>query len=214
MASAMPSSMSSFKSDEPVSSKPPNSTKAPWPWWMKPRPSGCMPPWVPGLKPSPVASAPTTLARHSDPSSGGQAGLHRRVRDDSTLGANLAHDIRARRHPLSTRPLPRQADPPRPLHDWSAPCQRTMWHLPGGPRWGLEPQDLDLEPCGPGQSVVSEGPTSGTAKRPRPFLAGAEVMRRSGGQVALKPLGMLFASSATVRAFWSFVDGHVDRSLP
>jgi len=139
-------------------------------------------------------------------------GLHRPRPDDQSR-RDFAHDIRAVGTAL--RHARCRSDPPTArCMTWSAPMPSARCAPTGGLGGGWSHQTLDLELVGPRPpKVVSGGPTSGTRAAKRAFMPAAEVMRRSGGQVAPEPLGC-FCRRRHRQSFLELVDAMSICSLP
>ncbi|MCT0201915.1 adenosine kinase [Synechococcus sp. CS-602] len=158
----------------------------------------------PGLETS-GGSAANTLAGIAQ--LGGQAAFIGRVRDDQ-LGAIFAHDIRAVGTRFDTPAASSGPSTARCMILVSPDAQRTMCTYLGA-SVGLEPQDLDLELVAQAKVLYLEGYLWDSEAAKRAFLAAAEVMRRSGGQVALS-LSDAFCVERHRQSFLELVDGHVD----
>jgi sugar/nucleoside kinase (ribokinase family) len=158
----------------------------------------------PGLETS-GGSAANTLAGIAQ--LGGRAGFIGRVRDDQ-LGAIFAHDIRAAGARFET---PAAIDGPstaRCLILVTPDAQRTMCTYLGA-SVGLDPTDLDLDMVRQASVLYLEGYLWDSEEAKRAFIAAAEVMRASGGEVALS-LSDAFCVERHRESFQELVDGHVD----
>jgi fructokinase len=158
----------------------------------------------PGLETS-GGSAANTLAGIAQ--LGGRAGFIGRVRDDQ-LGAIFAHDIRAVGALFETPPAHTGPSTARCLILVTPDAQRTMCTYLGA-SVGLEPDDLDLDLVRQAEILYLEGYLWDSEPAKRAFLAAAEVIRASGGQVALS-LSDAFCVDRHRLSFQELVDGHVD----
>ncbi len=138
---------------------------------------------------------------------GGQAGFIGRVRDDQ-LGAIFAHDIRAVGARFETPPARSGPSTARCLILVTPDAQRTMCTYLGA-SVGLDPADLDLEMVRQARVLYLEGYLWDSEEAKRAFIAAAEVMRASGGEVALS-LSDAFCVERHRQSFQELVDGHVD----
>ncbi|WP_216922362.1 adenosine kinase [Synechococcus sp. CCAP 1479/9] len=138
---------------------------------------------------------------------GGQAGFIGRVRDDQ-LGAIFAHDIRAVGASFETPPAASGPSTARCLILVTPDAQRTMCTYLGA-SVGLDPADLDLEMVRQAKVLYLEGYLWDSEEAKRAFIAAAEVMRASGGEVALS-LSDAFCVERHRESFLELVDGHVD----
>ncbi len=158
----------------------------------------------PGLETS-GGSAANTLAGIAQ--LGGRAGFIGRVRDDQ-LGAIFAHDIRAAGARFETPPASSGASTARCLILVTPDAQRTMCTYLGA-SVGLDPGDLDLDMVRQAKVLYLEGYLWDSEEAKRAFIAAAEVMRSSGGEVALS-LSDAFCVDRHRESFQELVDGHVD----
>ncbi|PSB37255.1 adenosine kinase [Aphanothece minutissima] len=138
---------------------------------------------------------------------GGRAGFIGRVRDDQ-LGAIFAHDIRAVGASFETPPAASGPSTARCLILVTPDAQRTMCTYLGA-SVGLDPADLDLEMVRQAKLLYLEGYLWDSEEAKRAFIAAAEVMRASGGEVALS-LSDAFCVERHRESFLELVDGHVD----
>ena len=138
---------------------------------------------------------------------GGQAGFIGRVRDDQ-LGAIFAHDIRAVGARFETPPASSGPSTARCLILVTPDAQRTMCTYLGA-SVGLDPADLDLDMVRQAKVLYLEGYLWDSEEAKRAFIAAAEVMRASGGEVALS-LSDAFCVERHRQSFQELVDGHVD----
>jgi fructokinase len=158
----------------------------------------------PGLETS-GGSAANTLAGLAQ--LGGRAGFIGRVRDDQ-LGAIFAHDIRAVGARFDTPAASRGPSTARCLILVTADAQRTMCTYLGA-SVGLDPDDLDLDLVRQARVLYLEGYLWDSEDAKRAFITAAEVMRQSGGEVALS-LSDAFCVDRHRDSFLELVDGHVD----
>lgn len=158
----------------------------------------------PGLETS-GGSAANTLAGIAQ--LGGRAGFIGRVRDDQ-LGGIFAHDIRAVGAVFETPPARSGPSTARCLILVTPDAQRTMCTYLGA-SVGLEPEDLDLDLVSQARILYLEGYLWDSEPAKRAFLAASEVIRASGGQVALS-LSDAFCVDRHRTSFQELVDGHVD----
>ena len=158
----------------------------------------------PGLESS-GGSAANTLAAIAQ--LGGRAGFIGRVRNDQ-LGAIFAHDIRSVGARFETPAAVSGPSTARCLILVTPDAQRTMCTYLGA-SVGLDPGDLDLELVRQAEVLYLEGYLWDSEEAKRAFLAAAEVMRQSGGQVALS-LSDAFCVDRHRSSFQELVDGHVD----
>jgi fructokinase len=138
---------------------------------------------------------------------GGRAAFIGRVRDDQ-LGAIFSHDIRAVGARFDTPAATSGPSTARCLILVTPDAQRTMCTYLGA-SVGLDPDDLDLDLVGQAKVLYLEGYLWDSDEAKRAFLAAAEVMRQSGGQVALS-LSDAFCVDRHRQSFQELVDGHVD----
>jgi len=138
---------------------------------------------------------------------GGRAAFIGRVRDDQ-LGAIFSHDIRAVGARFDTPAATSGPSTARCLILVTPDAQRTMCTYLGA-SVGLDPDDLDLDLVGQAKVLYLEGYLWDSEEAKRAFLAAAEVMRQSGGQVALS-LSDAFCVDRHRQSFQELVDGHVD----
>jgi fructokinase len=158
----------------------------------------------PGLETS-GGSAANTLAGIAQ--LGGRAGFIGRVRNDQ-LGAIFAHDIRSVGARFETPAAVSGPSTARCLILVTPDAQRTMCTYLGA-SVGLDPADLDLDLVRQAQVLYLEGYLWDSEEAKRAFLAAAEVVRSSGGQVALS-LSDAFCVDRHRASFQELVDGHVD----
>jgi fructokinase len=138
---------------------------------------------------------------------GGRAGFIGRVRDDQ-LGAIFAHDIRAVGARFDTPAASLGPSTARCLILVTADAQRTMCTYLGA-SVGLDPEDLDLDLVRQAKVLYLEGYLWDSEDAKRAFITAAEVMRQSGGEVALS-LSDAFCVDRHRDSFLELVDGHVD----
>jgi len=138
---------------------------------------------------------------------GGRAGFIGRVRDDQ-LGAIFAHDIRAVGARFDTPAASLGPSTARCLILVTADAQRTMCTYLGA-SVGLDPEDLDLDLVRQAKVLYLEGYLWDSEDAKRAFITAAEVMRQSGGEVALS-LSDAFCVDRHRYSFLELVDGHVD----
>ncbi len=138
---------------------------------------------------------------------GGKAGFIGRVRDDQ-LGAIFAHDIRAVGAHFTTPAASAGPSTARCLIVVTPDAQRTMCTYLGA-SVNLEPADLDLELVRQAKVLYLEGYLWDSEPAKRAFIAAAEVIRASGGEVALS-LSDAFCVQRHRDSFLELVDGHVD----
>ncbi len=158
----------------------------------------------PGLETS-GGSAANTLAGIAQ--LGGRAAFIGRVRNDQ-LGGIFSHDIRAVGAQFETPAAVEGPSTARCLILVTPDAQRTMCTYLGA-SVNLEPADLDLELVRQAQVLYLEGYLWDSDAAKRAFIAAAEVMRESGGQVALS-LSDAFCVDRHRQSFLELVDGHVD----
>ena len=158
----------------------------------------------PGLETS-GGSAANTLAGIAQ--LGGQAGFIGRVRDDQ-LGGIFTHDIRATGARFTTPPARSGPSTARCLILVTPDAQRTMCTYLGA-SVGLDPEDLDLDLVRQARILYLEGYLWDSEQARRAFIAAADVMRRSGGLVALS-LSDPFCVQRHRESFLELVEGHVD----
>ena len=158
----------------------------------------------PGLETS-GGSAANTLAGIAQ--LGGRAGFIGRVRDDQ-LGDIFSHDIRAAGARFETPPCSQGPSTARCLIFVTEDAQRTMCTYLGA-SVNLEPNDLDFDLVRQAKLLYLEGYLWDSEAAKRAFIAAAEVMRESGGQVALS-LSDGFCVQRHRESFLDLVDGHVD----
>ena len=158
----------------------------------------------PGLETSggSAANTPAGIAQL-----GGRAAFIGRVRDDQ-LGAIFAHDIRSVGAGFDTPAATSGPSTARCLILVSPDAQRTMCTYLGA-SVDLEPEDLDLDLVAQAKLLYLEGYLWDSEPAKRAFIAAAEVMRKSGGQVALS-LSDAFCVDRHRASFLELVDGHVD----
>ncbi|MCP9915446.1 adenosine kinase [Cyanobium sp. ATX 6F1] len=138
---------------------------------------------------------------------GGRAGFIGRVRDDQ-LGAIFAHDIRAVGAHYTTPAASTGPSTARCLIVVTPDAQRTMCTYLGA-SVNLDPADLDLELVRGAKVLYLEGYLWDSEPAKRAFIAAAEVIRASGGEVALS-LSDAFCVQRHRDSFLELVDGHVD----
>lgn len=158
----------------------------------------------PGLETS-GGSAANTLAGLAQ--LGGRAGFIGRVRDDQ-LGAIFAHDIRSVGAHFETAAATSGPSTARCLILVTADAQRTMCTYLGA-SVNLHPDDLDLDLVRQAKVLYLEGYLWDSDEAKQAFIAAAEVMRDSGGEVALS-LSDAFCVDRHRESFQELVDGHVD----
>jgi fructokinase len=158
----------------------------------------------PGLETS-GGSAANTLAGIAQ--LGGRAGFIGRVRNDQ-LGAIFAHDIRSVGALFETPAAVSGPSTARCLILVTPDAQRTMCTYLGA-SVGLDPADLDLALVRQAKILYLEGYLWDSEEAKRAFIAAAQVMRESGGQVALS-LSDAFCVDRHRQSFQELVDGHVD----
>jgi fructokinase len=158
----------------------------------------------PGLETS-GGSAANTLAGIAQ--LGGRAGFIGRVRNDQ-LGAIFAHDIRSVGAHFETPAAVSGPSTARCLILVTPDAQRTMCTYLGA-SVGLDPADLDLALVRQAKVLYLEGYLWDSEEAKRAFIAAAQVMRESGGQVALS-LSDAFCVDRHRQSFQELVDGHVD----
>jgi len=158
----------------------------------------------PGLETS-GGSAANTLAGLAQ--LGGRAGFIGRVRDDQ-LGAIFAHDIRSVGAYYETAAATSGPSTARCLILVTADAQRTMCTYLGA-SVNLHPDDLDLDLVRQAKVLYLEGYLWDSDEAKQAFIAAAEVMRESGGEVALS-LSDAFCVDRHRESFQDLVDGHVD----
>jgi sugar/nucleoside kinase (ribokinase family) len=158
----------------------------------------------PGLETS-GGSAANTLAGLAQ--LGAKAGFIGRVRDDQ-LGAIFAHDIRAVGAHFETAPSTSGPSTARCLILVTPDAQRTMCTYLGA-SVNLHPADLDLDLVRQAKVLYLEGYLWDSDEAKQAFITAAEVIRESGGQVALS-LSDAFCVDRHRQSFQELVDGHVD----
>jgi sugar/nucleoside kinase (ribokinase family) len=158
----------------------------------------------PGLETS-GGSAANTLAGIAQ--LGGRAGFIGRVRDDQ-LGAIFAHDIRSVGARFETPAAVEGPSTARCLILVTPDAQRTMCTYLGA-SVGLDPADLDLGLVEQAKMLYLEGYLWDSEEAKKAFIAAAEVMRASGGEVALS-LSDAFCVDRHRESFQELVNGHVD----
>ena len=158
----------------------------------------------PGLETS-GGSAANTLAGLAQ--LGAKAGFIGRVRDDQ-LGAIFAHDIRSVGAHFQTAAATSGPSTARCLILVTPDAQRTMCTYLGA-SVNLHPADLDLDLVRQAKVLYLEGYLWDSDEAKRAFIAAAEVIRESGGQVALS-LSDAFCVDRHRQSFQELVDGHVD----
>ncbi|MFN9621908.1 MAG: adenosine kinase [Cyanobacteriota bacterium] len=158
----------------------------------------------PGLETS-GGSAANTLAGLAQ--LGSKAGFIGRVRDDQ-LGAIFAHDIRSVGAHFETPPATSGPSTARCLILVTPDAQRTMCTYLGA-SVNLHPADLDLDLVRQAKVLYLEGYLWDSDEAKQAFITAAEVIRESGGQVALS-LSDAFCVDRHRQSFQELVDGHVD----
>ena len=158
----------------------------------------------PGLETS-GGSAANTLAGLAQ--LGGQAAFIGRVRNDQ-LGAIFAHDIRSVGAHYETPASESGPSTARCLILVTPDAQRTMCTYLGA-SVNLHPHDLDLDLVRQAKVLYLEGYLWDSDEAKQAFVAAAEVMRESGGEVALS-LSDAFCVDRHRESFQELVDGHVD----
>ncbi|MCT0225133.1 adenosine kinase [Synechococcus sp. CS-1328] len=158
----------------------------------------------PGLETS-GGSAANTLAGIAQ--LGGRAGFIGRVRDDQ-LGAIFSHDIRSVGAHFDTPAARSGPSTARCLILVTPDAQRTMCTYLGA-SVGLDPTDLDLTLVSQARLLYLEGYLWDSEEAKRAFLAAAEAIRATGGEVALS-LSDAFCVERHRDSFLELVDGHVD----
>ena len=158
----------------------------------------------PGLETS-GGSAANTLAGIAQ--LGGRAGFIGRVRDDQ-LGSIFAHDIRSVGARFETPPALEGPSTARCLILVTPDAQRTMCTYLGA-SVGLDPADLDLALVEQARVLYLEGYLWDSEEAKKAFIAAAEVIRASGGEVALS-LSDAFCVDRHRQSFQELVNGHVD----
>ena len=158
----------------------------------------------PGLETS-GGSAANTLAGLAQ--LGARAGFIGRVRDDQ-LGAIFAHDIRSVGAHFETAAATSGPSTARCLILVTPDAQRTMCTYLGA-SVNLHPADLDLDLVRQAKVLYLEGYLWDSDEAKQAFIAAAEVIRESGGQVALS-LSDAFCVDRHRQSFQELVDGHVD----
>ena len=158
----------------------------------------------PGLETS-GGSAANTLAGLAQ--LGGYAGFIGRVRDDQ-LGAIFAHDIRSVGAHFETPAATSGPSTARCLILVTPDAQRTMCTYLGA-SVNLHPEDLDLDLVRQAKVLYLEGYLWDSDEAKQAFIAAAQVMRESGGEVALS-LSDAFCVDRHRDSFQELVDGHVD----
>jgi fructokinase len=158
----------------------------------------------PGLETS-GGSAANTLAGLAQ--LGAQAGFIGRVRNDQ-LGSIFAHDIRSVGAHYETAAAESGPSTARCLILVTPDAQRTMCTYLGA-SVNLHPNDLDLDLVRKAKVLYLEGYLWDSDEAKQAFIAAAEVMRESGGEVALS-LSDAFCVDRHRESFQELVDGHVD----
>ncbi|MBM5815800.1 MAG: adenosine kinase [Cyanobacteria bacterium K_Offshore_surface_m2_239] len=158
----------------------------------------------PGLETS-GGSAANTLAGLAQLS--GRAAFIGRVRDDQ-LGAIFAHDIRSVGAHFETPAATVGPSTARCLILVTPDAQRTMCTYLGA-SVNLHPADLDLDLVRQAKVLYLEGYLWDSDEAKQAFISAAQVMRESGGEVALS-LSDAFCVDRHRRSFQELVDGHVD----
>ncbi|MFM7237661.1 MAG: adenosine kinase [Cyanobium sp.] len=158
----------------------------------------------PGLETS-GGSAANTMAGLAQ--LGARAGFIGRVRDDQ-LGAIFAHDIRAVGAHFETAAASTGPTTARCLILVTPDAQRTMCTYLGA-SVNLHPDDLDLDLVQHARVLYLEGYLWDSEEAKAAFIAAAEVIRESGGEVALS-LSDAFCVDRHRQSFQELVDGHVD----
>ncbi|MEB3242599.1 MAG: adenosine kinase [Cyanobacteriota bacterium] len=158
----------------------------------------------PGMETS-GGSAANTLAGLAQ--LGGKAGFIGRVRNDQ-LGDIFAHDIRSVGAHYTTPAATAGPSTARCLILVTPDAQRTMCTYLGA-SVNLHPDDLDLDLVRQAKVLYLEGYLWDSDEAKEAFIAAAEVMRASGGQVALS-LSDAFCVDRHRESFQHLVDGHVD----
>jgi sugar/nucleoside kinase (ribokinase family) len=158
----------------------------------------------PGLETS-GGSAANTLAGLAQ--LGGRAAFIGRVRDDQ-LGAIFAHDIRSVGAHFETPAASVGPSTARCLILVTPDAQRTMCTYLGA-SVNLHPADLDLDLVRQAKVLYLEGYLWDSDEAKQAFISAAQVMRESGGEVALS-LSDAFCVDRHRRSFQELVDGHVD----
>jgi fructokinase len=158
----------------------------------------------PGLETS-GGSAANTLAGLAQ--LGARAGFIGRVRDDQ-LGAIFAHDIRSVGAHFETAAATSGPSTARCLILVTPDAQRTMCTYLGA-SVNLHPADLDLDLVRQAKVLYLEGYLWDSDEAKQAFIAAAEVIRESGGQVALS-LSDAFCVDRHRQSFQELVAGHVD----
>ncbi|MEB3258800.1 MAG: adenosine kinase [Cyanobacteriota bacterium] len=158
----------------------------------------------PGLETS-GGSAANTLAGLAQ--LGGQAAFIGRVRNDQ-LGAIFAHDIRSVGAHYDTPASESGPSTARCLILVTPDAQRTMCTYLGA-SVNLHPHDLNLDLVRQAKVLYLEGYLWDSDEAKQAFIAAAEVMRESGGEVALS-LSDAFCVDRHRESFQELVDGHVD----
>ena len=138
---------------------------------------------------------------------GGRTGFIGRVRDDQ-LGTIFSHDIRAVGARFETPAATSGATTARCLIYVTPDAERTMCTFLGASTQ-LEPEDLDLSMVKQTKVLYLEGYLWDSPAAKRAFIAGAEVCRAAGGQVALS-LSDGFCVDRHRDSFLELVNGHVD----
>jgi sugar/nucleoside kinase (ribokinase family) len=138
---------------------------------------------------------------------GGRTGFIGRVRDDQ-LGVIFSHDIRAVGARFETPAATSGATTARCLIYVTPDAERTMCTFLGASTQ-LEPEDLDLSMVKQTKVLYLEGYLWDSPAAKRAFIAGAEVCRAAGGQVALS-LSDGFCVDRHRDSFLELVNGHVD----
>lgn len=158
----------------------------------------------PGLETS-GGSAANTLAGLAQ--LGARAGFIGRVRDDQ-LGAIFSHDIRSVGAHFETPAATSGPSTARCLILVTPDAQRTMCTYLGA-SVNLHPADLDLDLVRQAKVLYLEGYLWDSDEAKQAFIAAAEVIRESGGQVALS-LSDAFCVDRHRQSFLELVNGHVD----
>jgi sugar/nucleoside kinase (ribokinase family) len=158
----------------------------------------------PGLETS-GGSAANTLAGLA--LLGGRAAFIGRVRDDQ-LGSIFAHDIRSVGAHFETAAATSGPSTARCLILVTPDAQRTMCTYLGA-SVNLHPADLDLDLVRQAKVLYLEGYLWDSDEAKQAFISAAQVMRESGGEVALS-LSDAFCVDRHRHSFQELVDGHVD----
>ncbi len=129
------------------------------------------------------------------------------MRDDQ-LGTIFSHDIRAVGAHFDTPAARSGPSTARCLILVTPDAQRTMCTYLGA-SVGLDPTDLDLSLVRQAKVLYLEGYLWDSEEAKRAFLAAAEAIRETGGQVALS-LSDAFCVDRHRDSFLELVEGHVD----